>query len=115
RAQLAAMREDITSRRAALEQLGAVMLEAASRVEARRSRLLALEQEFRHASVVTRDLENQIDESEARLVRTRQERVEFESELAKLAEQDEEARMGEASLADSIAQLESQCAERTAE
>ena len=96
------MRDDIATRRAALEQLGAVMMEAASRVEARRSRLTALEQEFRHASVVTRDLENQIDESEARLVRAREERAEFESELAKLAEQDNEARLREAALADSL-------------
>ncbi len=115
RAQLAGMREDIAVRRAALEQLGAVMLEAASRVEARRSRLLALEQEFRHASVVTRDLENQIDESEARLLRAREERAEFESELAKLAEQDQEARLREAALSDSLAHLESRCAERIAE
>ncbi len=115
RAQLATMRDDIATRRAALEQLGAVMMEAASRVEARRSRLTALEQEFRHASVVTRDLENQIDEGEARLVRAREERAEFESELAKLAEQDNEARLREAALADSLAQLEARCAERVAE
>ena len=111
RAQLSAMRDDIATRRTELEQLGAVMLEAASRVEARRSRLLALEQEFRHASVVTRDLENQIDESEARLFRAREERAEFVTELAKLAEQDDEARLREAALSDSIANLEARCAE----
>src|SRR5208283_1290746 len=37
------------------------------------------------------------------------------SELAKLAEQDEEARLREGSLSDSIAHLESRCAERGAE
>jgi chromosome segregation protein len=115
RAQLSAMRDDIAARRATLEQLGAVMLEAASQVEARRSRLLALEQEFRHASVVTVDLENQIDEGNARLVRAREERAEFESELAKLAEQDEEARMREAALSDSIAHLGARCAQCVAE
>jgi chromosome segregation protein len=115
RAQLSAMRDDIAARRATLEQLGAVMLEAASRVEARRSRLLSLEQEFRHASVVTVDLENQIDEGNARLVRAREERAEFESELAKLAEQDEEARLREATLSDSIAHLAERCAQCAAE
>jgi chromosome segregation protein len=115
RAQLAAMRDDIATRRAALEQLGAVMLEAASRVEARRSRLVALEQESRHASAVTRDLENQIDEGEARLIHSRKERAEFENELAKLAEQDQEARLREAALTDSIAHLQARCAECVAE
>ena len=115
RAQLAAIRDGIASRRAALEQLGAVMLEAAARVEARRSRLLALEQEFRHASIVTRDLENQIDESQARLLRAREERAEFAAELAKLAEQDEEARLREAALSDSVAHLEARSAERVGE
>ncbi|HVN29306.1 MAG TPA: chromosome segregation protein SMC, partial [Candidatus Binataceae bacterium] len=115
RAQLASLRDDVAARRTALEQLGAVMLEAAARVEARRSRLLSLEQEFRHASVVTRDLENQIDEGQARLARAREERAEFVTELAKLAEQDEEARLREAALADSITHLETRCAERVAE
>jgi chromosome segregation protein len=91
------------------------MLEAGARVEARRSRLNALEQEFRHASIVTRDLENQIDENEARLIRSREERAEFESELAKLTTQDEEARIREAELQESIARLEIECAEKTAE
>ena len=111
RAQLSTMRDDVATRRSELEQLGTVMLEAASRVEACRSRLLALEQEFRHACVVTRDLENQIDEGEARLARAREERAEFESELAKLSEQDEEARLREAALANSIADLEARCAD----
>jgi chromosome segregation protein len=115
RAQLAALRDDVALRRAALEQIGAVMMEAASRVEARRSRLTALEQEFRHASVVTRDLENQIDESEARLIRAREERAEFVSELAKLAEQDEEARLREAALAESLTDLEARSTRCVAE
>jgi chromosome segregation protein len=115
RAQLATMRDDIAARRTALEQLGAVMMDTAARVEARRSRLISLEQEFRHASVVTKDLENQIDEGEARIAHARQERAEFEGELAKLAEQDEEARLREAALADSITHLEARCAERAAE
>ncbi len=115
RGQLAAIREDLAVRRAALEQLGAVMLNAASHVEARRAQVLALEQEIRHASVVTRDLENQIDEGNARLLRAREERSEFESELAKLAAQDDQAQLREAELSAAIARLEIECAERAAE
>ncbi|HSR58825.1 MAG TPA: hypothetical protein VLL57_11575, partial [Candidatus Binataceae bacterium] len=109
------LRDAIAARRAALEELGTVMLAAAAAVEARRSQLAALEQEFRHAQRIAHDLETQIDEGQARLERAREERSEFAAEMAKLAAQDEEARVREAELAEAIARLEAECAVRAAE
>lgn len=112
RARLAAIRDELAVRRTAVEELGATMLEAASKVEAWRSRLHTLEQEMRHASQIAGDVERQIDESEIRLVRARQERAEFEAELAKLASQDEQDRLKLGELSEATASLEAQLAER---
>ena len=112
RARLGAIREEIAARRAVVEQLGAAMLEAASAVEARRSKLQGLEQEMRHASQIAAGLERQIDEGQAQLARARAERAEFQAELEKLAAQDAEDGARKAHLADAIASLEAQSAER---
>ena len=112
RSRIAAIREDIVARRAAVEELGAAMLAATSTVEARRSKLQALEQEMRHASQIAAGLERQIDEGETQLVRARAERAEFEGELEKLAAQDAEDSARKAEIAEAIAALEADSAER---
>ena len=65
RARLGEIAAEIAARRATTEQIGAVMLEAASKVEARKSRLGALESELAHARRETDDLEAQFDEHRA--------------------------------------------------
>ncbi len=112
RTRLAAVRDELAVRRTAVEELGATMLEAASKVEAWRAKIHALEQEMRHASQIAADVERQIDESEIRLVRARQERAEFEAELAKLAAQDEQDRLKLGELSEATANLEALLAER---
>ncbi len=81
RARLGAIAGEIAERRATAEQIGAVMLEAASRAQARKSRLGALESELAHARREAGDLEAQFDEHRATLERSLAERAEFEREL----------------------------------
>ncbi|MGH7923653.1 MAG: AAA family ATPase, partial [Candidatus Binatus sp.] len=88
RARLGVMSAEIVSLRAAAEEIGAVMLEAASKVEARKSRLGALESELAHARREADALEAQIDEHRATLDRSHTERAEFERELETLSSQD---------------------------
>src|SRR5438445_5157296 len=87
------------------------MLEAASKVEARRMRLVGLEQEFRHAVEAARDLEGRIDEESQLLARDHEERAELRSELEKLAAQHDEAIARESELAGAIGRLESEASE----
>src|SRR5207302_2729770 len=106
------MRDQISAKRTAVEELGAVMLEAASKVEARRMRLVGLEQEFRHAIEAARDLEARIDEESQLLARDCEERAELRSELEKLAAQHDEAIAREAEFAGAIGRLEGEASER---
>lgn len=115
RAQLGAIRDEIAIRRGALDELGAAMLEMASRVESRRAQLTALEKEFHHAVELAADLERQINEGEARQLRVREERAEFQAELEKLAALDGEAHRRGDELEQAIARLDAECAERNAE
>src|SRR5208337_4935928 len=80
RARLGAMAGEIVARRATAEEIGAVMLEAASKAQARKSRLGALESELAHARREAGDLEAQFDEHRATLERSHAERAEFERE-----------------------------------
>ena len=115
RAQLATMREEIANRRAGLEELGAVMLDAASRVEARRSQILALEQEFRHAlggnSRPRNSNRRELGAADSRRRRTRRVR----ERAGQAFRADEEARLREAELSESIARLEIECAQLVAD
>jgi chromosome segregation protein len=109
RARLGAMAGEIAARRATAQQIGAVMLEAASKVEARKSRLGALESELAHARRETDDLEAQFDEHRATLERSHVERAEFERELETLSAQDTAARAREGELEAELSRLRSDC------
>ena len=74
------------------------MLEAASKVEARRARLGAIEQELGHLRRLADELEAQIGKDRAALARLGDERVELVRELDQLAAQAEAARTRESEL-----------------
>ena len=109
RARLTVMATEIASLRATAEEIGAVMLEAASKVEARKSRLAALESELAHARREADALEAQIDEHRATLERSHIERADFERELETLSAQDVAARARETELEAELARLRTQC------
>jgi len=109
RARLSVIATEIASLRAAAEEIGAVMLEAASKVEARKSRLGALESELAHARREADALEAQIDEHRTNLERSHTERTEFERELETLSAQDVAARSRETELEAELARLRAQC------
>ena len=109
RARLGAMAGEIAARRATAQQIGAVMLEAASKAEARKSRLGALESELAHARRETDDLEAQFDEHRATLQRSHVERAEFERELETLSAQDTAARAREGELEAELSRLRADC------
>ncbi len=109
RARLGMMAGEIASLRTAAEEIGAVMLEAASKVEARKSRLGALESELAHARREAGSFESQFEENRANLERSRVERAEFERELETLSAQDVAARARETELEAELARLRAQC------
>ncbi len=109
RARLNVMATEIASLRATAEEIGAVMLEAASKVQARKSRLAALESELAHARREADALEAQIDEHRATLERSHIERADFERELETLSAQDVAARARETELEAELARLRAQC------
>ena len=117
RARLSEVVDQIAIRRAAAEEIGAAMLDAASKVEARKSHLGALESELAHARRETSDLEAQIDEHRATLERSITERAEFERELENLSAQDTAAKIHEAELDAELVRLKAACesCERTLE
>ncbi len=109
RARLGAIAGEIATRRATIEEIGAVMLEAAAKAQARKSRLGALESELAHARRETDDLEAQFDEHRATLERSHLERAEFERELEALSAQDTAARAREAELEAELSRLRADC------
>ena len=109
RARLSVMAAEIATLRTSAEEIGAVMLEVASKVEARKSRLGALESELAHAQREADSFEAQIDEHRATLERSHIERAEFERELETLSTQDEAARAREAELEAELSRLRAQC------
>ena len=109
RARLGEIAGEIAARRATAQQIGAVMLEAASKAEARKSRLSALESELAHARRETDDLEAQFDEHRATLQRSYVERAEFERELDTLSAQDTAARAREGELEAELSRLRADC------
>ncbi|MGH7864856.1 MAG: chromosome segregation protein SMC [Candidatus Binataceae bacterium] len=115
RERLAALRGEIEAQRQAASRLGDALLDVASRVEARKSELGALEQAWRHAENTARDLESQIDEHQRARERSHGERDEFHGELRKLAVQEEGARARESELRASLVKLRAQCAQGESE
>jgi len=109
RARLGEIAGEIAARRATAQQIGAVMLEAASKAEARKSRLGALESELAHARRETDDLEAQFDEHRATLQHSHVERAEFERELETLSAQDTAARAREGELEAELSRLRADC------
>ncbi|MFI5353778.1 MAG: hypothetical protein ACHQZS_12560, partial [Candidatus Binatales bacterium] len=98
RGRLAELREEAADRRNRAEQTGATMLEVASRFEARKAQLDALEAELRHMVELAGGLEAQLEGNRRDLERSQAERAEFERELHKFAGQDEDARARDAEL-----------------
>ncbi len=109
RARLTVMFTEIASLRTTAEEIGTVMLEAASKVEARKSRLDALEREHAHTQREADALEAQIDEHRATLERSHADRAEFARELETLSTQDEAARARETELEAELSRLRAQC------
>lgn len=99
RAALAAAKAEMAECKSAAEKLGETMLAAAARVEGRKARLAALEQELGHLSRLAEEVEAQIAENRRTAERARVERVEFQAELQKLAEQDRNAQVREQEIA----------------
>ena len=112
RSRLSVVRDQIAADRTAVEQLGATVMEAAARVEARKSELAAMRLELAHAIETAAQIESQIGEHRESLERARAERVEFERELEKIAEQGALARAREIELAAAVERLGADCAER---
>ena len=77
----------MSERKARAEESAAAMLEAASKVEARRARLGAIEQELGHLRRLADELETQMGKDRAALARLGDERVELVRELEQLATQ----------------------------
>jgi len=109
RARLSEIVNQLVTLRAAAEETGAAMLEAASKAEARKSHLGALESELAHARREANDLEAQIDEHRATLERSIVERAEFERELETLSAQDTAAKIREAELEAEHNRLTAEC------
>jgi chromosome segregation protein len=109
RARLAEIVGQIATARDAAEKIGASMLDAASKVEARKTILGALESELAHARREAGDLEAQFDEHRATLERSLVERVEFERELENLSAQDSAAKIREAGIEAELSRLTAEC------
>ncbi|MFZ0660787.1 MAG: hypothetical protein WAM05_18855, partial [Candidatus Binataceae bacterium] len=115
RSRLSVLRDQIAADRAAAEKLGAAVMEATARVEARKSELAAMRLELAHAIESAGQIDSQIGEHRESLERARAERVEFERELEKIAAQGAAAHAREIELADSVERLSAECNEREVE
>jgi chromosome segregation protein len=109
RARLHAIRDQIGAHRAVTERLGTAAMEAAAKVEARKSEIAILERDRDHAVEAARQIELQISEISESLARARSERAEFEAELNQLAEQSAAARIREAELDETVATMRAGC------
>ncbi|HUN57970.1 MAG TPA: chromosome segregation protein SMC [Candidatus Binataceae bacterium] len=88
RTQLNQAANELAERRETARKLGESMRAAVSKAEARRATLNALQQELRHLERISAEVEAQIVQHRAQLERSRNERSDYQRELAKLAEQD---------------------------
>ena len=109
RARLTVIRGEISILRVAAEETGAQTLDAASKVEARKAHLAALESELAHARRIVDDLETQADEHRASLEHSSTERVEFEHELETIQTQEVAARARETEIEAHLATLRTDC------
>ncbi|HUY28183.1 MAG TPA: chromosome segregation protein SMC [Candidatus Binataceae bacterium] len=115
RARLGVMRGEITERRTAAERLAVAVAEATAQVEARKSELYALRRELAHALETAGQIESQIGEHRQSLDRARADRIEFEAELRKIAEQGAAARARQTELEAAALRLGEDCAARSIE
>ncbi len=109
RARLAGIVAQLAALRSAAEEVGAAMLDAASKAEARKAHLGALESELAHTRREASSLEAQFDEHRATLERALVERSEFERELENLSAQDSAAKIREAGLEAELNRLTAEC------
>jgi chromosome segregation protein len=109
RERLAAIRFEMIGSKARAEETATAMLEAASKVEARRARLGAIEQELGHLRRLADELEAQIGKDRASLKRLGNERVELSHELEQLAAQAEASRTREIELDSATEEMRIAC------
>jgi chromosome segregation protein len=115
RARLADASGGLADRRAEARRLGDAMLTAGARVEARKRELAALAQELGHLQRITAEVETQLEQTRAQLLRSRAERVEFQGEIANLDAQDQAGAARRGELEELVGTLGRHCAEREAE
>lgn len=84
------------------------MLELASRVEMRKTKLAGLEQELRQVSLRAGELESQLDRDREAMGQASAEKAELETELARLVQQEDAQRARQAELDTAVAQLQQQ-------
>jgi len=112
RAQLRQALVELAELREATRERNEAMLAAASKAEARRNALAALQQELHQLGRIGSELEAQIDQTRSQLERSRTERVDYNRELANLADQDNAASTRRSELEGSVTTLATLCADR---
>ncbi len=115
RARLAAAAAELAERKSAAERMAEAMLAAGAKIEARKAAIGRLEQELRHQRRIADELDAQIAQNLGARERARAERVEFQSEIEKLAAQDADAAIRRDELETAVAALADQAAAREAE
>ncbi len=115
RIRLASIRDEVDTRRAATEKLGAAVIESRAMLEARKAELSAIEREFAHAREAASEVEAQIREHRESLDRSEAERLEFERELEKLTAQEAAAGARQAELMLAVERITADCAHRDGE
>ncbi|HZO81639.1 MAG TPA: chromosome segregation protein SMC [Candidatus Binataceae bacterium] len=109
RERLGALRTGLAEHKHRAERAAAAMLEAAGRVEARRTHLRAIEQELGHLRRLADEHEAQIAKDRAALERLGAERGELAREVEQIDEQDRASAAREAELAAETAAMRAAC------
>jgi chromosome segregation protein len=109
RERLGTMREALAENKRRAEEAGAAMLEAAARVEARRTHLRAVEQELGHLRRMADEHEGQIAKDRIALERLGTERIELAQELEQIEAQNQASAAREAELAEHTAAISAAC------
>lgn len=91
RAQLNQAAADLGERREIVRKLNDVLMDAASKADARRAALNSLQQELHHLERIGSEVEAQIVQHRDQLERSRIERADYLAEITKLVEQDDTA------------------------
>ncbi|HEX4209721.1 MAG TPA: chromosome segregation protein SMC [Candidatus Binataceae bacterium] len=111
RSQLTQAAAELAECRENARKLGEAMRAAASKAEARRATLSALQQEFRHLERIGEEIEAQILQHRGQLERSRSERSDYHRELENLAEQDDSASARRNELEIAVTELATQCSD----